>query len=281
MCSPSLLVTMTTKSARPVLKAPSIDSAHTHPSCSGMYTRNTFWACLCCLWLLAATSCHAGKGASGREAAKAGDGNDDRYFSLLGKGKKTLKSRKSSDSRAPKEAETTKATTKETRVATKGETEASGMVAAAAYGRHHRHGIPHRHGRRHRHHGRHRHHDRHHHHKGGPLPVSSCSGCTGSERTAVLTYDDGPTKWTNELLNVLKRHGVTATFFVLGSNINSAERKRTIKRMYDEGHTVANHSFSHAHFTHLTPEQMEREINSTSDIVQKIIRTCAHVPVPR
>ena len=55
-----------------------------------------------------------------------------------------------------------------------------------------------------------------------------------------LTFDDGPGPYTAGLLDVLKKYGVKATFFVTGGGDDAL-----IKREYEEGHTVALHSFSH------------------------------------
>ncbi len=55
-----------------------------------------------------------------------------------------------------------------------------------------------------------------------------------------LTFDDGPGPYTAQLLDVLKKYNVKATFFVTGSGDDAM-----IKREYDEGHTVGLHTFSH------------------------------------
>jgi peptidoglycan/xylan/chitin deacetylase (PgdA/CDA1 family) len=68
----------------------------------------------------------------------------------------------------------------------------------------------------------------------------------GLERrgTFYLTFDDGPsTAYTPGILDVLKKHGVHATFFVTGARIKGGEA--IIKREKAEGHNVANHQWSH------------------------------------
>lgn len=60
----------------------------------------------------------------------------------------------------------------------------------------------------------------------------------------VLTIDDGPTKGvTDRILDSLKKHQVTATFFVVGKRIRGKEY--LLKRMLNEGHIVANHTYTH------------------------------------
>lgn len=60
------------------------------------------------------------------------------------------------------------------------------------------------------------------------------------ERVVYLTFDDGPSEHTGRLLDVLKRYGVKATFFVTGRGDDAL-----IKREFDEGHTVALHTNTH------------------------------------
>jgi peptidoglycan/xylan/chitin deacetylase (PgdA/CDA1 family) len=65
----------------------------------------------------------------------------------------------------------------------------------------------------------------------------------GEQRTVALTFDDGPGPWTDEVLEILARENVKATFFVVG-RLAVAERDR-VKRAYAAGHAVENHSWSH------------------------------------
>ena len=53
-------------------------------------------------------------------------------------------------------------------------------------------------------------------------------------KRAFLTFDDGPSPVTSKILDILKQENVKATFFILGSNVDS--RKDVVKRMYEEGH---------------------------------------------
>lgn len=68
------------------------------------------------------------------------------------------------------------------------------------------------------------------------------------KKTAYLTFDDGPSVTvTPKILDVLKQYKVNATFFVLGSNIESNEEsKEILKRTFQEGHTLGNHSYTHS-----------------------------------
>lgn len=61
--------------------------------------------------------------------------------------------------------------------------------------------------------------------------------------TVYLTFDDGPSKLTPKVLDILKEWGITATFFVCGDQFPG--REDTIRRIMMEGHAIGNHSFNH------------------------------------
>ena len=64
-----------------------------------------------------------------------------------------------------------------------------------------------------------------------------------TEKTAYLTFDDGPSENTEAILKILKDNNVKATFFVLGTRVNAMPEM--VKRAYQEGHYIANHGYSH------------------------------------
>mgnify|MGYP000996163810 CR=1 FL=1 len=76
--------------------------------------------------------------------------------------------------------------------------------------------------------------------------VAAMSSKTVTRKRAYLTFDDGPSDQTGEILDILKEHNVKATFFVIGRN----ERYYPMyKRIVEEGHTLAIHSYSHEYST--------------------------------
>lgn len=86
-----------------------------------------------------------------------------------------------------------------------------------------------------------------------------------------LTFDDGPSKSvTIPILDILKQNNVKATFFVLGSN---AERYPDIvKREYQEGHYIANHSFTHVYSNiYSSPQAVLDEYNRTETAIKNAI----------
>lgn len=92
-----------------------------------------------------------------------------------------------------------------------------------------------------------------------------------AEKLVCLSFDDGPnTTTTNQMLDVLKKHGVKASFFVVGKNINE-ESAKTMQRAYKEGHDIENHSLTHCAMPTLTADSMSTEINTTSALIEKYV----------
>jgi peptidoglycan-N-acetylglucosamine deacetylase len=90
-----------------------------------------------------------------------------------------------------------------------------------------------------------------------------------SVRPAVaLTFDDGPGPSTDALLDVLSAHGVKATFFLLGRNIE--EWYGCAVRIAREGHVLGNHSFSHARPHDIDPEDFILEIERTDRLLKAV-----------
>ncbi len=100
-----------------------------------------------------------------------------------------------------------------------------------------------------------------------------------NELVVALTFDDGPKRKTTErILNVLEKYNAKATFFVVG---NMAEGNGDIlKRAYDLGCQIGNHSYSHKILTKLPIEEAKQEINKTSNIVYNATGDYARVGRP-
>ena len=80
-----------------------------------------------------------------------------------------------------------------------------------------------------------------------------------------LTFDDGPSIYTDEILDILDRYHVKATFFVVGKHVK--EHPELVKREYDEGHYIANHGYNHnnkllySNMKHFKEEVVNTDIN--------------------
>lgn len=84
-----------------------------------------------------------------------------------------------------------------------------------------------------------------------------------------LTFDDGPTKrYTPVILDALKEHNASATFFVLGSKAES--EPELLQRMVMEGNEIGNHTYSHKQLTTLSKEKIEEEITHTQESIFKV-----------
>lgn len=83
-----------------------------------------------------------------------------------------------------------------------------------------------------------------------------------------LTFDDGPSEWTDPLLDVLDEYQVRATFFVTGASIYG--RAKTLMRMSALGHEIGNHGYSHARLTGLTEDEVRNELLATQDLVEHV-----------
>ena len=82
-----------------------------------------------------------------------------------------------------------------------------------------------------------------------------------------LTFDDGPGKPTEGLLDGLKERGIPATFFMLGEC--AANYPATVARIYREGHQAANHSWSHANMIRLSEKDVAWEFSRTNAELKK------------
>lgn len=96
-----------------------------------------------------------------------------------------------------------------------------------------------------------------------------CNNPSETEKKIALTFDDGPTEHTLKILDILKRYDVKATFFCIGKNIS--ENPEILKKIVDDGHTVANHTFSHSPlFDFFRKNHVIEELKATNVLIEKI-----------
>lgn len=90
-----------------------------------------------------------------------------------------------------------------------------------------------------------------------------------SRKLVAITFDDGPSPvWTPQILDELKKSGVKATFFVLGTH---AQRfPELVRRAVREGHEVENHSYDHHVLIYYKKEELEKQIRDTERLIQDI-----------
>lgn len=99
-----------------------------------------------------------------------------------------------------------------------------------------------------------------------PLPIY----CVDTDqKTCAISFDAA---WGNEdtqqLIDILDRYGVKATFFVVGSWVD--KYPESVKALSDAGHEVMNHSNTHAHYPQLTADEVIADLNACNDKIETV-----------
>jgi peptidoglycan/xylan/chitin deacetylase (PgdA/CDA1 family) len=98
------------------------------------------------------------------------------------------------------------------------------------------------------------------HHK--PYPVGN--------KIAYLTFDDGPSNSTRKILHILKTYGVTATFFVIGTE--TSEGKSIYKEIATAGHALGNHTYSHNYNRiYKSPEAFMKDVHKLDQLLEETV----------
>ncbi|MGC4984904.1 bifunctional polysaccharide deacetylase/glycosyltransferase family 2 protein [Streptomyces sp. DT193] len=98
-------------------------------------------------------------------------------------------------------------------------------------------------------------------------PILTFTGGTAKtqsvpKKTIVLTFDDGPTPdWTPEVLKVLEKNDVDATFFLVGSMVS--RYPGVVKNLVDQGNEVGIHTFTHVDLSYQSTTRLQRELKQT------------------
>lgn len=84
-----------------------------------------------------------------------------------------------------------------------------------------------------------------------------------------LTFDDGPDpQWTPQILDILKRENVPATFFIIGQN--GQANPGLVKRIVAEGHDIGNHSYTHPNMGEIPGRITKLELNATQRLIESL-----------
>ncbi|QNL44750.1 polysaccharide deacetylase family protein [Oscillibacter hominis] len=105
-----------------------------------------------------------------------------------------------------------------------------------------------------------------------PEPDAAASGEADVEVTyyVALTFDDGPRRITTErLLDGLRERGASATFFLIGEQIE--ENADVVQRMKAEGHQVGNHTWSHVKIEGMNQSAAQEEIRHTDQVLKELL----------
>ena len=88
------------------------------------------------------------------------------------------------------------------------------------------------------------------------------------DKVIALTFDDGPSQYTNKILDILKKYDACGTFFVIGNHVQFYSDE--LRRMLKEGSEIGNHSFDHKLLTRLSEDEFKEEINKTNESIKKV-----------
>jgi peptidoglycan/xylan/chitin deacetylase (PgdA/CDA1 family) len=90
-----------------------------------------------------------------------------------------------------------------------------------------------------------------------------------------LTFDDGPSAWSESILDILAAHNARATFFVIGSL--AKQRVDVLRRMTAEGHEVGNHTWSHPWLARdCDDERVQEELERTNAVLGELLGVSPH-----
>lgn len=93
-----------------------------------------------------------------------------------------------------------------------------------------------------------------------------------------ITFDDGPGKYTGALLDGLAERGVHATFFVNG--VNASGWPETLKRIVNEGHQLANHTYNHKNLNTCSAQTVAYEISAVQALITAAGATKTRISAP-
>ena len=94
---------------------------------------------------------------------------------------------------------------------------------------------------------------------------------TSESKRAFLTFDDGPSENTEDILKILKEKKIKATFFIFFSQIE--RMPETVKKVYKAGHYIANHGYSHVYESiYASPENVLDEYQRTNELVKNVLQ---------
>jgi peptidoglycan/xylan/chitin deacetylase (PgdA/CDA1 family) len=115
------------------------------------------------------------------------------------------------------------------------------------------------------------------------------------DHVAYLTFDDGPSQWTTDFLDVLSQHGVRATFFVtvqrlqtsgdldasyLDESGNSVRYRDVLARTSAAGHVLGNHGLDHSDLLTLAPSEVERQLDENERAINRALVSSGGMPRP-
>lgn len=89
------------------------------------------------------------------------------------------------------------------------------------------------------------------------------------EGSVALTFDDGPSKHTKDIVNILKANHAGGTFFFIGQNV--MKYPESVQYTHTNGFTIGNHTMHHPDLTKLSDQGQQAEISKTNQLIEKLI----------
>ncbi|MET3320382.1 UNVERIFIED_ORG: chitin deacetylase [Peribacillus simplex] len=87
-----------------------------------------------------------------------------------------------------------------------------------------------------------------------------------NQKVVALTFDDGPSKNVNQILPLLDKYNVKATFFLIGNEIERYPEEA--KKIVEAGHQIGNHTYSHKRMVFKSSSYIKKEIEKTDKLIQ-------------
>ena len=104
-----------------------------------------------------------------------------------------------------------------------------------------------------------------------------CRSVPNDAKKIAITFDDGPhTQYTKEVLDILDKNGVKATFFIIGKN--AAAHPELVAEVAKRGHEIGNHTYTHGFISQQSDSKINDELKRTSEIIRDIIGTTPTIP---
>ncbi|NBV42310.1 polysaccharide deacetylase family protein [bacterium] len=102
-----------------------------------------------------------------------------------------------------------------------------------------------------------------------PVSASTMWAVDTTQKVVAFTFDDGPKPESSlPLIELLDRLQLRATFFVVGKEAEA--NPDLIRRLYDQGHEIANHTFTHTRLPQLSPDAIQNELTRTSGVIRSV-----------
>ena len=90
-----------------------------------------------------------------------------------------------------------------------------------------------------------------------------------NKKMIALTFDDGPSKYTDKIIDLLDKYDASGTFFVLGNKVEMY--KETLIKMVEQGSEIGNHSYNHKWLIKLNKDDFLNQVNQTQSILKNTI----------